>query len=177
MEMKNKFFVVMMLTTIALLSLVVINPVLAKPDESKGKQKEQYYVDFTGKIDGSGTAKVVNQWSMGIYGMYRITLTFKGSVNWNGMLKGQTIDFSGVHLDGELGLHTKDKGETVQMNFGFKMDGYQHAFVFKATGTVDGDWMGDPFSISFTDATILYKRSSVWSGSPIFTIILEKVLD
>jgi hypothetical protein len=172
--MKRKLYVLRLLT-IALMILVAVYPILAKPGDPKGKQKERYDVDFIGVITGSGTAGVVNQWGMGIYGMNRITLTFTGS-DWNGELKGDPIDFSGVHENGELGLHTKDKGETVRMNFGFKMDDYQHAFVFEARGKVVGPWMGDSFSIVFTDtpATIRYKRSPVWDGQLTFTIVVTK---
>ena len=135
--------------------LVAVNPILAKPGESKGKQKERYDVRFTGEITGGPeTAGVVNQWSMGIYGTDSITLTFEG--------------FDG---SGELGLHTKDNGVTVQMNFGFKVEGDRHAHVLEATSIkIVGDWMANSFSIVFADASIWYKKSLVWSGKLHFII-------
>jgi hypothetical protein len=166
--MKRKLFVAGLLT-IALILMVSVYPVLTKPGESKGKQKTQYNVDFTGDIEtiDADLATVVNQWGMGIYGMYRISLTFLGSELWNG--------FEGEHQNGELGLHTKDKGSTVRMNFAFKLDeGDRHAHVLEATGTVV-NWMGDSFSIVFdnTEATIWYKKSAEWTGQLTFTIALD----
>jgi hypothetical protein len=163
--MKKRLFV-SRLITIALILLIVFKPVFAKSDESKGKQKGQYTVTFKEAIDGSGTATVINRWSLGISGPEKIFLNFVGSI-WD--------PFDIEHEIDTLSIQTHDKGETVLIGMWFNAFGDKHYYVLRATGDVKGEWMGDTFDIVFSDAAIVYKKSQAWSEPLDFTITCSKV--